>query len=263
MRAALVSLPCCADADLNTAKCIAYAERAAGIGCRVICFPEGAITGYFPALAQERALCLDDSRLKKLLCAAERLGIDIIAGFEERLGGALYMTQGVFTAGGLKVYRKTHPAMGERAYFAAGDSLPVFALSCATVGIELCAETHFPDITQTLSLRGAEIVFAPYASGSSPADRTGLWKKYIPARAYDNRVFMLCCGLCGEREDGARFSGGLFAAGLDGETIYEDSSGAESFAAVELCPGVVEKYRASASMAARYYPALRRKELYE
>ncbi|MEG1849100.1 MAG: nitrilase, partial [Oscillospiraceae bacterium] len=101
----------------------------------------------------------------------------------------------------------------------------------------------------------------------SPAragDRRALWMKFLPARAYDSRIFLACCNLLGDNGMGTVFSGGAMAFSPDGGLLAEDFSGKEGLLLVSLSDAALRPYRqtARASMSATYFPAGRRPELY-
>ena len=244
-------------------RCIeSYAQAVSGSGSRVLCFPEAYLTGYGTDEEHlERALSVHSYETDGLRELAVRYRMDLLAGFLERgEAGSLFVTHGIFRPDGTaEYYRKTHLGVREKKVFTAGSYLPVFTLGCGLrAGIALCVENHFPEIAQTLSLRGAEAVFAPHAVPGSAAERETIWKKYVPARSYDNRVYMLCCNL--RTESGG---GGLYGTGPDGCEIlpFTEKKGSGS---ADLNPCEVRRYHEpSAGMRFRYYPAARRGSLYE
>jgi len=61
----------------------------------------------------------------------------------------------------LGVYRKTHLSPQEKEKYREGDSLNVFHESGLTFGLELCYESHFPEISTVLSLKGQRFFSCP------------------------------------------------------------------------------------------------------
>jgi len=229
-----------------------YAVKAKENGCSAIAFPECFITGYSVENASELAVDSNDTMLNRIAESAKKLSIDILCGFIECEGDKLYISYGIWLSSGKKyVYRKTHLGTREETVFSAGDNLAVFTLSDGMpIGIQLCVETHYTEITQTLSLRGAKLIFAPHAVPLAAGSRKGIWERYIPARAYDNKVTLACCNLY----DGSRYGGGCLAVSPKGEIIAEDYNG-ESMVVFEADPFV--------DRSKHYFPARRKKELYE
>lgn len=258
----LVQAQACEDMAANLETVRRYAAEAADAGCQVLCFPECFLTGYAPARVSELAVAADSAAVGELLKIAAQYTTDLLVGFMERASQGFYISHGLFRPdGSMHIYRKTHLGQREQQHFIPGDCLPVFSLTSGIkIGLLLCVETHYPEVSQTLSLRGAQILFAPHAVPRISGDRETIWKKYIPARSYDNRIFMACCNLW----DPQRFGGGCLVTGPRGETVaacYEDR------ASLLLCPvepSAADAFRDPAAARSRhYFPALRRKELYE
>lgn len=239
-----------------------YARTGKQQGCHALCFPEAFLTGYAPKEVSNRALSVKETIIKQISELAMEQGMDLLIGFMEQEREHYYLTQGVFCADGrMEFYRKTHLGQREKQVFSAGDELKLFRLSCGVrFGFQICVENHFPEITQTLSLKGAEIIFSPYAVPGTAEKRREVWRKIVPARSYDNRVYMACCNLWEE----GRFGGGCLATNPQGE-IIASAFGQERELVTFVCDTKqVEQYHQwDASMKYRYYPRYRRPELYD
>lgn len=262
MRLSVAQLTADDSLERNIARTEQCAAQAGALGCAAVCLPECSLTGYSPDAAAVRALSATDPALDAVANAARRHRIDVLAGFMERQGARLYITHGLFRADGARAfYRKTHLGERERQRFEPGERLEVFELTCGVrVGMQLCVEAHFPEVAQTLSLRGAQVVFAPHASPLPAARRRALWQLLMPARAYDNRVYMACCN----QWDGWRYGGGCLVVGPDGALVAESWRDGLALAAFEVDLAALERYRAQgADLRRRYYPAQRRVELYD
>lgn len=239
-----------------------FAAEAAAAGCRAVCFPECFLTGYCPEEAESRSVTADSAAVRQAAAAAREYGLDILVGFMERAGEACHITQGIFRPdGSCDYYRKTHLGKKESIFFGSGDRLPVFPLSCGLqAGIQLCVENHYPEITQTLALKGAEVIFAPHASPKVSGDRETIWNKYIPARSYDNRVYMLCCNLWDE----ARFGGGCLVTGPDGNIAASSFAEGEGLLVARIDRQLLARYRGgSGKPSGHFFPQRRRPELYK
>lgn len=133
-----------------------YANEAAQRGCSVICFPECYLTGYRPDKAVCNAISLNAPALQQVSKIATENAIDILVGFMEKSDDSFYITHGLFRKDGTRdYYRKTHLGQREKTVFSPGKELKILSLTNGTrIGIQLCVETHYPEITQTLALRG-------------------------------------------------------------------------------------------------------------
>lgn len=262
MKLGLVQAPAGRDPLANLQTLTDFAAQAAREGCQVVCFPECFLTGYAPESARELALAPDSPLLARVVEAAAALGIDILAGFMERSGDMFYITQGLFRRDGTRDhYRKTHLGLREGTVFAPGQELKVLSLTGGTkIGIALCVETHYPEITQTLALRGAGVIFAPHAVPRKAGPREAVWRKYIPARSYDSRVFLACCNLW----DGESFGGGCLVTDPRGGTAAACFREEAALLTCRVDPRESEAYRDPENPCSRhYFPARRRRELYD
>lgn len=261
IRLALAQLTAGDSPQANLARIADSATQARTSGSAALCLPECSLTGYYPDRAAQLALSSDDPALTALAGIARANDIDLLAGFMERAGTRFHITHALLRPDGSRAYyRKTHLGERERIYFAPGDRLEVFTLTCGLkVGIQLCLEAHFPEIAQALSLRGAQVVFAPHASPMRASRRRALWQLLMPARAYDVRVYMACCN----QWDGQRYGGGCMAVGPDGATVAECWREEPAVTAFDVDAAELERFRApDADIRHRYYPAQRRPELY-
>ena len=210
----LVQDCCCSVLTDTLHKIETWCIKASDAKCQALCFPEAYLTGYFPEQAAYLSLNRTNPVFDTLSAFASKYQLDLLIGFMEQENNAFYLTHGIFRINGSRdFYRKTHLGEKEQHCFQEGDALRVYTLSCGIkIGFQICVETHFPEITQTLSLRGAEVVFAPHAHPAHSGKRKKIWQKYIPARSYDNRIYMACCNLF----DGSRFFGGLYVTNPEG-----------------------------------------------
>lgn len=238
-----------------------FAEEGKNAGCAAVCFPEAFLTGYDPSRAPELALEQDHPLLAQIAALAQSLQMDLLVGFLEKEESRYFLTHGIWRGDGSRCfYRKTHLGQKEQTYLSAGDRLEVFSLSCGLrVGIQLCVETHFPEITQTYSLKGADVVFAPHASPMAPEKRRYLWAKYIPARSYDNRVYMACCNLW----DPHGFGGGCLVTDPRGEILASDFNNVSGLLSFDVEPEMLRAYHSlTPGKNHHYYPGRRHPELY-
>ncbi len=84
-------------------------------------------------------------------------------------------------------YRKSHPTIFEQKLgMKRGESLPVFTFDCARVGIMTCMDIEYPEVAQTLMVKGADLLLFPHVQGGwGEID----WEIRYRARAIDT-------GLC-------------------------------------------------------------------
>lgn len=239
-----------------------FIKEAKEQGCQILCFPEAFLTGYDTKNVKNLSLSVEDEKIQKIASWAKEYALIILMGFMEKKKEHFYITHGIFeTDGAVQFYQKTHLGEIEGKVITPGNILPVYSLSCGLkIGFQICTESHFPEITQILSLKRAEIVFAPFAVPGTVEKRKEVWSKIIPARSYDNRVYMACCNIW----DGYHFYGGSMVTDSNGEVIaerFENSPGLLTFKYEKR--RIQEFHEGNPSMKYRYYPAKRRPELYK
>ncbi len=181
-------------------------------GVELLCFPEACLTGYSirPQEARDWAMPLENPWLERLreLSLARKVFL-LVGMMEKSSSGRFFLTHlAISPQGQVTVYRKAHLSPQEATIFAPGGDSAVFQVGPALGAVALCYEAHFPEWALKLTLDGAEILFFPSASpGESPKEKMERWLRFMPARAYDNGVFVLACNQAGGNGAGLRFPG--------------------------------------------------------
>ena len=134
-------------------------------GPHLIVLPELSTSGYvFDDGAEARSLAMraDDPRLGSL---ADALHTDAVAvvGFCETDGDRLFNSALVIGRDGvLGCYRKAHLWGAERNVFVPGDEAgAVFDTPVGRLGVAICYDSEFPELTRRLALAGAEVLALP------------------------------------------------------------------------------------------------------
>lgn len=103
----------------------------------------------------------------------------------------------------------------EERYFQRGGNPTQFVLKGWKVGVLICYEVEFPEPVRYYAQSGCELVLAPTAL-------TEHWpvvaRRVIPARAFENNIFVAYANHCGE-ENGNRYLGESVVASPFGEDI--------------------------------------------
>ncbi len=237
--------------------------RARKQGATFVCFPEFNLTGYSNrAEISEYALSAHGSEIKALVRLAVDQKIMLLVGFAEKnVGGRLYASHMVITpAGRTGVYRKLHLAPPEADHFSPGKTLPVFHWSGVNFGIQLCYDAHFPELSTRMAEAEADVIFIPHASPrGQAADKHQSWMRHLPARAFDNGLFVIACNQTGDNENGLRFPGNAMALSPSGEIIDTRLSGDSGLLVADL---MVDQIRHVRSHRMRYFFPNRRPGLY-
>jgi N-carbamoylputrescine amidase len=249
----------------NLAAAIDWVKRARREGASIVCFPELNLTGYttrplITALAETIPGTVSDT-LRNL---AVREGITILAGLcEQGPQATCYASHIVASAdGSMGVYRKLYLAQPERPVFTAAKGMPtLFRSYGSTFGIQLCYDAHFPELSTYMALRGAEIVFVPHASPRGDSEeKLRSWMRHLPARAYDNSLYIVACNQTGDNGQGLDMPGLGLIIDPSGNVLDQDASGQEGLLVVELKQSVLERVR---NHHIGYFLASRRNDVYQ
>ena len=230
----------------------------------IVCFPELSVTGYtlmrpvevYKTLAQEKAI-------ERLVRMAQEAHLVLIAGLIEVSAGVKpYITQVVAGPEGLiGLYRKTHLSPAEKEVYQAGQDIEVFNWGNTTFGVELCYEAHFPEISTTLALMGADILFLPHASPrGDPKGKLQSWLRHLPGRAFDNGVFVVACNPAGSSIEGFSFPGVALVLGPDGQIMAKYTGNEEKILFMALKAARLQAVRQHRM---KYFIPQRRPELYD
>ena len=169
---ALVQMDCVMlDKEANLQKAKTFIEQAAQQHADLICFPEMFSTGYSPALIGPKYIDVAEEPDGPTFCflaeLAKKYSMYIVAPIvlKSEIPGLLYNGLIVISRNGqlMGTYNKTHLWAGERFWFRAGDRYPVFHMDFGTVGLMICYDGGFPEVSRILALSGAELILCPSA----------------------------------------------------------------------------------------------------
>jgi predicted amidohydrolase len=89
----------------------------------------------------------------------------VCAGLAERNGDVVYDTRVLVGPDGYRGSQRTlHMSRDEGLYYGGGRDINVFDIGTCTVGIGICFDNEFPEVTRILALRGTEVLLMPHAS---------------------------------------------------------------------------------------------------
>ncbi len=224
-KTALAQFPCkIGNKQHNINKITKHAQKAKKQKANIIIFPEMSLTGYTTRdLTYELAEEIPGPTTEKIGKIARKQNMYIIYGMPERSekGKAILYNTAVLIGpeGYLGKYRKmhlpTHSVFEERRYFRSGYQTPVFETNLGKLGITICYDIFFPEITRALRLQGAKFIICISAS---PAVRRKFFETLTTARAIENTCFLAYVNLVGI-EDGLQFWGGSRLIGPSGAII--------------------------------------------
>jgi len=278
IRAALVQFePKPLDSKENFRR-MADAVAAEGDGADLIVFPELANTGYVEPVAtggqiaadvRDFGLALWDActdlrgeEIQQMASLAARHRTHLVLGLglrDAKLQGVMRNASVLIGPEGLVgAYVKVHQWQNEKLYFTKGDQIETWAGPGCRLGMQICYDIRFPEITRILALQGAQIVTNIWASSGvdgEPVSDEGLFIHRVYTRAVENGVFLLSCNRVGVQA-GHRFFGRSCAVAPNGRVIGALDHDREDILRVEIDLREIAQYRAFTGIWTDRDPAL-------
>jgi N-carbamoylputrescine amidase len=252
------------DKSGNLARTRQLASLAAGQGAEVLILPEACLTGY---TVRESMAHLAEPVPGPLTEALGEIALEfdqvILAGLvEQGSAGDCFLTQVMVGPQGLLgAYRKTHLGPTEMTLFTPGNHMSIIDSQGTRFGIQLCYEGHFPEMTLAQALQGVEVVLIPHASPrEEPDQKLERWLRYLPARAYDNTVFVVACNQAGNNGGGLTFSGVALILGPKGQILAQATGTEDALVTADLKEDEIQSVREGRM---GYFLPLRRPDLYD
>ena len=247
----------------NLDRMAGWVEAAKKQDADLVCFPEMNVTGYSTgANIKKMAQPVPGKISESVLEMAQEFNIVILAGLAEvDLAGRIFASHLVATDRGLAgVYRKVHIAPPENEIFTAGDSIPLFDINGFKLGIQLCYDAHFPELSTRMATEGADVIFMPHASPrGTPAEKFDSWMRHLSARAFDNGLYVIACNQTGNNRNELKFPGLAVVLDPAGRILKKDTTGNENMVVADLKAAELENVRGHRM---RYFLPNRRPELY-
>lgn len=281
-----------ADKPYNLSVIEQLAKEAAAQGTEVIAFHECSITGYTFArnLDKQQMLAIaelvpDGESTQQLIAIAAKYNITILAGlFEKDENENLYKPYICVDKNGfIAKHRKLHPFINP--HLTPGQEYTIFEIKGWKCGILICYDNNVIENVRATKLLGADIIFMPHVTMCTPSSRPGagfvdprLWQKrendptslrlefdgmkgrswllkWLPARAYDNAVYVVFSNPIGMDDDQLK-NGCSMILDPFGDILAECRTFENSFVTTTITP---EKLTQAGG---QRYIAARRPELY-
>jgi predicted amidohydrolase len=243
------------DKTYNLSRIDELCARAIAQGAQLVCFHELSVTGYtfLERLSRKEVAALSEpiggESTRALQAIAARHGILVAAGLVERDGEHCYNCHLVVSGDAvLAAHRKIHEFVSP--HLGLGDRYTVFETLDARIGILTCYDNNLPENARLTAMLGADIILAPHVTGCLPSPAPGrgivepwVWAerhenpgrcraefdgpkgrgwlmKWLPARAWENGVFVVYSNVLGV-DGGTIKPGGSLIIDPYGEVIAE------------------------------------------
>ena len=194
------------DVGANVSKGVSWLKRAVSQhGAELVVFPETVTTGYETGLDAQALWDLVDEApgriTQDIQAAARELGVYVVWPSYRRGAqrGVVYNSAILIGPDGeiVGIYDKTHPAPWERTdgggWVTVGTRADVFETALGSIGMIICYDGDFPELSRLLAVKGAEIIVRASALQRS----YDIWYITNAARAYDNHVYLVASNLVG------------------------------------------------------------------
>ena len=215
-------------------------EILSGVDADLIVLPELFNTGYqFVSKKEIEELSEnipDGFTTRQLLKLTKDKGFYLVAGLAEREGDHFYNSAILLGPKGLcTVYRKIHLFYEETLWFTKGNKgLDVVTLLDTRIGLMVCFDWMFPEVTRTLAIKGADIICHP----------SNLILPHCPnamvTRALENRIFTITANRIGiEQRNGKEkliFIGQSEIVHPTGQILHRASQDTEALYLTEINP---------------------------
>jgi len=237
--------------DSNLENAIPYIRRAAQEGAHLVIFGEMYLSGYrTDEYLYKYATIIDppDKHVETLASEAAANQIHVVMGaatFGDSVPGDIYNSAILIgpDRGLVGVYRKAHVAgfpyskgvSTERCFYSPGRELPVFDTAIGRIGIHICYDIAFPEVSRVQTIKGADYLVNISAAADGFED---YWEHLPYARAFENAIWYILCSVVGEQRGETLLVGGSKVLDPTGNVVATAGRGAERFLIVDIDPTV-------------------------
>lgn len=235
-------------------------------GADVLILPEMFACPYENSAFLENAEETGGLIWQNLSSMAAEAGTYLIGGtFPEREGERLYNTCFVFDRKGRQIarHRKTHlfdvdveggQHFKESDTFTPGDDITVFDTEFGKMGLCVCFDMRFPELSRIMAQEGAKTVFVPAAFNMTTGPLH--WEIMFRSRAIDNQLFTVGCAPARDEKGTYVSYGNSIAVDPWGKVLVR-AGAVEEVLTVELDLEEIERTRAQLPLL-----SARRRDLY-
>jgi predicted amidohydrolase len=204
------------DVKGNVEKGVAWLEKAVQeYDAELVVFPETVTTSFVTGLEVDELWDLVDKAPGRITAeiqkAARAHGVHVVWPSYRRgpERGVVYNSSILIGPDGdiIGIYDKTHPFPLERndcgGWVTLGNRADVFETALGSIGMIICYDGDFPELSRLLAVKGAEIILRPSALLRS----FDIWYITNCARAYDNHVYVVATNAVGPDAGGSYYFG--------------------------------------------------------
>ena len=205
----------------------------------LIVLPELALSGYYFKDKNESLKYAEkpdnSAHLDALVNLANKNNMHLVVGFAEKQGEQCYNSAALIGPDGIEhIYRKIHLFNEEKFCFDPGDTpFIVNDINGVKIGIMICFDWVFPEVTRVLAMQGAQIICQPSNLVLTFCQQTML------ARCIENKVFAITANRYGmdKRPQGSlKFTGKSQIVAPGGKLLHRAASQRDALFITEINP---------------------------
>jgi len=204
----VAQMPETADLGRNLREIARFVGLARRARVALLVFPECALTGYAPALHKSSAAFDPDATeaaVEEVRGLARKSRLAVVLGTHLPLDRGWSNSALLIAPDGRIAmrYDKTHLYGMDAEYYLAGRAAPAVNAACgAAIGMEICYDLRFPEVSRWLALRRAElIVIISYLHGKKEMWKRPVIEAHIRSRAAENGRYVLFANAAGPQQN--------------------------------------------------------------
>ncbi|NYB75068.1 carbon-nitrogen hydrolase family protein [Sedimentibacter hydroxybenzoicus DSM 7310] len=200
-KVALLQTDVCDDKEKNIENAVRLIERVSKEGADIAVLPEMFCCPYNSSLFRAYGENEGGAAYTAMSKAAKDCGIYVVAGtIPELKDNKVYNTSYVFNRNGIQIakHRKMHlfdidieggQYFKESDTLTSGGDVTLFDTEFCRIGLAICYDIRFPELSRLMAAEGAEVIIYPGAFNmtTGPAH----WELSFRARALDNQVYTI------------------------------------------------------------------------
>ncbi len=204
-----------------------------------IVLPELFNTGYLFRNQEELASMAESVRggftVGEMSKIARKRRLNLVFGMAQKYKGKYYNSAVFVSADGkIDVYQKVHLFDREKLFFTRGNSFKVVSTGDAKLGLLICFDWIFPEVSRILTLRGVQVlchpsnIILPYA------------QEAMKTRCIENGVYAVTANRIGSERRGTinlTFTGGSQVVGPRGDVLVSAGDRSESLKVIDINVG--------------------------
>lgn len=262
----------------NVERMKSFVEAEAKNGAELLVFPELANIGYvtpaipggtpsfedlsyaeFASRYVRAAETIPGPTTEALSEVTRRHGLYVVVGIAQKhpiIPYTLYNSAVLLGPTGIiGVHHKMHIPLSEKQFFYPGNTAEVFRTELGNIGMQICYDARFPELTRVLALKGAEIICCPWGifrgKGIVQSAKLALEENALKYRSYtraqENGVFFISSNGSGPQGD-VEFQGYSVIAAPNGSIISFSETSEEDVIRAELKDDELVNYRSTLTL---------------